>query len=115
MSKSHPKSFALFLEQVTQSNHLHWYFGAGAGALIFYVYRWPPDFKTSGLFLLLFMGATLGFTIAYNQIAKLTAYREENFRLVKRIAFWQAFLDLLFITVAVHFSGGGISPFPLLY
>jgi diguanylate cyclase (GGDEF)-like protein len=115
MSKTHLKSFTLFLEQVTQSNRLHFYFGAGAAALIFHAYRGTQDLQTINLFLIIFIGASLGFTIAYGRIRKLSGYQEERFRLLKRIAFGQAFFDLLFITVAIHFSGGRISPFPLLY
>jgi diguanylate cyclase (GGDEF)-like protein len=115
MSKPRPKSFAFFLDQVSQSNYLHWYFGIGAGALVFYVYRGTPDLQTVGLFLLLFIGATLGFTIAYNRIRKSSDYRAETFTLLKYIAFGQVFFDLFIITITIHFSGGGISPFPLLY
>lgn len=115
MGKPHPKSFALFLEQIAQSNYLHWYFGAGVGALIFYVYWGSPYFQTIALVLLMFMAANLAFTLAYSRIRKSGRNREENFKLLKRIAFGQVVFDLLLITVGIHFSGGGISPFPLLY
>ncbi len=115
MDKTHPKSFALFLEQITQSNYLHWYFGAGVGAVIFYVYWGSPYLQIAGLLLLIFMGANLGFTMAYSRIQKSSVYREENFKLLKRIAFGQVFFDLVLITIGIHFSGGGISPVPLVY
>jgi diguanylate cyclase (GGDEF)-like protein len=115
MNHSRPKSFTLFLEQVTQSNHLHWCFGVAASALILYVYQETRNFQTAGLFLLLFIGATLGFTIAYKRIRKSTGYHEEKFSLLRHIAFGQALFDLIFITIMMHFTGGGISPAPLLY
>src|SRR5258706_1768280 len=61
------------------------------------------------------MGANLGFTMAYSRIQKSSVYREENFKLLKRIAFGQVFFDLVLITIGIHFSGGGISPVPLVY
>src|SRR5258706_346421 len=60
-------------------------------------------------------GANLGFTMAYSRIQKSSVYREENFKLLKRIAFGQVFFDLVLITIGIHFSGGGISPVPLVY
>jgi len=115
MSKLHPKSFAFFFKQVTLGTYLHWYFGAGTAILFFYVYQGTPYLRTIGLFLLVFMGVNLGFVMAYRHIRKSTGRQEENFRQLKYLAFGQAFLDLLWITIAIHFSGGKISAFPLLY
>jgi diguanylate cyclase (GGDEF)-like protein len=115
MSKPHPKSFALFLEQITQSNYLHWYFGVASIALVFYVYGGTQYLQTVSLFLLTFLGATFVFTLAYRHIQKSSDYREENFKLLKSLAFVQVLSDLVFIAIAIHFSGGRISPFPLIY
>ncbi len=115
MSKPHPKSFALFLEQITQSNNLHWYFGAAVTALIFYVYGGTRYFQTISLFLLIFLAATCAFTLAYHRIQKSFDYSEENFKLLKSIALGQILSDLVFIALAIHFSGGRMSPFPLIY
>src|SRR5687767_9502458 len=115
MSKPHPKSFALFLEQITQSNNLHWYFGVAVTALIFYVYGGTQYFQTISLFLLMFLAATCVFTLAYHRIQKSFDYREENFKLLKSLAVGQIISDLVFIAIAIHFSGGRMSPFPLIY
>jgi diguanylate cyclase (GGDEF)-like protein len=115
MSKPHPKSFAFFFKQVTLATYLHWYYGAGIATLFFYVYQGTPYLQTIGLFLLVFMGVNLGFEMAYRHIRKSTGNQEEKFRLLKHIAFAQAFSDLLWITIAIHFTGGKISAFPLLY
>jgi diguanylate cyclase (GGDEF)-like protein len=115
MHNMHPKSFALFLEQVTQSNHLHWYFGLGLGAVILYIYWGGPYFEIATAQLLLFFAANLVFAILYDRFGKSRVYQERSFRLLKGIAVGQACFDLVLITVGIHFTGGEISPLPLVY
>ena len=115
MNKTHPKSFALFLDQITQSNQLHWYFGLGVGALIFYLYWNGPYFAIAASLLLLFFAANLVFTTIYRRIRKSVAYQENSFERLKRIAFGQVCFDLVLITLGIHFTGGWISPVPLVY
>lgn len=115
MSKLHPKSFAFFLEQINQSNRLRQRIGAGIGILIVFIYYGTPCLPVIVLLLSLFMVITIGCGSAYHRIEKSSGDQEENFKLLKRIAFCQVFFDLVLITVGIEFSGGGISPFPLLY
>jgi diguanylate cyclase (GGDEF)-like protein len=115
MRKLQPKSFVLFLEQVSQGNNLHWYFGAGGGALFFCMY-WKTIYAQAIILLIfIFIAANFIFTRTYHRISKRTGLSEEKLIFLKKVAFVQALFDLVWITIVIHFSGGEISPFPLLY
>jgi diguanylate cyclase (GGDEF)-like protein len=115
MSKLRPKSFAFFLEQTNRNSRLRWSINIGIGLLALSVYWGTTQLNTIGLILALSMVANLGFALAYHSIRTSTSDRTKKFRLLKRVAFGQALLDLILITVWIHFSGGSISPFALLY
>ncbi len=115
MSKLRPKSFAFFLEQINRGNRLRWSFGMGIGFLFLLVYWGTPYLRIIVFLLVLSIAANIGFSLTYRGIETSMGDRAKKFRLLKRIAFGQAILDLIFVTVIIHFSGGSISPFTLLY
>jgi diguanylate cyclase (GGDEF)-like protein len=94
---------------------LHWYFALGGAIVIFYLYWGSSSFQIVFSLLVLFVLANIGFTGAYVRIKKSGIYREKNFELVKYLALGQACFDLVLVTIGIHFSGGGISPLPLMY
>lgn len=114
MNEPQPRSFAFFLEQINQSNRLRWGFGVGISLLGFFVYWNTPYVRVIGLALAILIASNLGFGQAYRSILR-TKDQAEKLRVLKRFAFAHAFLDLVFITVGIHFSGGSVSPFLLLY
>lgn len=116
MSKPQPKSFTLFVEQITQNSHLHlWYFRVLAGVLLLSIYAGTPYFQTVASLLATVMGASSLLTLAYFRIQKSVGLEQKRLKLLRRIAFAQASLDLVLVTIGIHFTGGGISPLPLIY
>src|SRR5664279_4117395 len=108
MSKLRPKSFAFFLEQINRSNRLRWLFSIGMGLVFLVVYWGTSHIKIIALLLAFYITASFGFTLAYRGIQTSTGDRTRKFKLLKRIAFSQAILDLIFITAGINFSGGSI-------
>lgn len=115
MSKVRPKSFTFFLEQINRSNRLRLSFCIGMGLLFSAVYWNTSYLKIIGILLVVSIAISLGFIWVYKNIQKAGLDRGIKFKLLKRVAFGQSVLDLTLITLAIHFSGGGLSPFPLLY
>lgn len=114
MSKLRPKSFAFFFEQIIRSNHLRLSFNIGIGSLFILVYWNTLHLGLISILLGLSIAVALGFMLVYRRIQNVSD-RGKRFRRLKRVALVQAILDLILITVAIHFSGGGLSPLPLLY
>lgn len=115
MNVVHPKSFALFLEQTDQSNRLRWFFGVGVGCLFWLVYNHTAYQGIIGVLFLIFLIATIGYSFIRGRIQKSNDEPKNRFKWLKLIAFGQAAFDLVLLTIAIHLSGGGISPLALLY
>lgn len=115
MSKLRPKSFAFFLEQINRSNRLRLFFNIGIGFLFIGVYWNTAYILAISVLLGLSLTSILGLMLIYRSIQQSGRDRGTKFKLLKRVAFGQAIFDLILITMAIHFSGGGLSPLPLLY
>lgn len=115
MSKLRPRSFTFFLEQIHLGNRLRLSFNITIGLLFAWFYWGAPYLGNTGLLLGISVSITLGFMAIYRGIQTSVGERGAKFKLIKRFALAQAVFDLALITLAIHFSGGALSPFRLLY
>lgn len=115
MSKVRPKSLSFFIDQIHRSNRLRLSFNIGIGFLLIWLYWETRYLETISVLFFLSIALNLGFISTYNKIQRSAAERSSKFSRLKRVVFGQAIIDLMLITLVIHYSGGGLSPFPLLY
>jgi diguanylate cyclase (GGDEF)-like protein len=115
MNSRNTISFSFFFDQVKLSHQQHWFILAVMAVITIAGYQCGINLFDMGSLFLLAMGGTYAFTLAYHSIEKSSAPLDKRSRRLKRVATWQALLDLLFITAVVHFTGGPISPVPVMY
>lgn len=112
---SNPISFSFFFDHVKLSHRQHWYFLAVMAFIVVLIHQGGIGLLNLGSLALLTAGATYIFSLGYQRVEKSLASPDVRTLWLKRIATWQALLDLVLITVAIHVTGGPASPLPLLY
>ena len=115
MKQLHRKSFELFLEQISQSNHIRLFIIAALSLFAFLSYRGTPYLNLALTLILLTLGALAGFIFAYRRIGALHGELYRAYKFLQWVAFAQVALDLLLITAGICLSGGILSPLPILY
>ncbi len=116
MPNSFAPSFPTFLTQVQRINLVRWTF-ALVGAIMVLSFSKGSDISLPAMGVVGGMAIiTATFELTYRSIhRKASGAQMQSLPLISRVFYIQVFLDVLFITVGIHVSGGPLSSLPMLY